>query len=141
MSDRQTLTTVEAMASFGSNLAGDLSAGDVVLLSGSLGAGKTTLARAIIAGFGWTDAIRSPTYNLIHTYKTTPPIMHADLYRVESAEGLGLEEFFGSHICLIEWPDRLHGALDGLANLWRIDIAFDGEGRTVRVDPPMPERE
>ena len=133
MPEQHTFTTEAEMTAFGANLVRSLGIGDVVLLSGPLGAGKTTLTRAMIRALGWQGQVRSPTYNLIHTYATAPPAMHADLYRVESAVGLGMEEYLDSHLCLIEWPDRLNGLLDGREGVTQIEIEFDGEGRTVIV--------
>jgi len=131
MQEQHTFQTEAEMPAFGANLVRSLGIGDVVLLSGPLGAGKTTVARAMIKALGWSGHVRSPTYNLIHTYPTTPPVMHADLYRVESAMGLGLEEFLDSHLCLIEWPDRLHGLLNGRKKVMTVDIEFSGDGRLV----------
>ncbi|HLK13623.1 MAG TPA: tRNA (adenosine(37)-N6)-threonylcarbamoyltransferase complex ATPase subunit type 1 TsaE [Fimbriimonadaceae bacterium] len=124
---------IEMMA-FGGRLARTLRAGDVVTLSGPLGAGKTTLARGFLLGLGWKGHVRSPTYNLIHTYPTDPPVMHADLYRLTSADGLGLEEFLDTHLCLIEWPDRLGDALKGRSGVTQVVIEFEGEGRRVMVE-------
>ena len=121
------------MTVFGAQLVRSLDAGNVVLLSGPLGAGKTTLARAMIRALGWNGQVRSPTYNLIHTYPTTPPVMHADLFRVVTAEGLGLEEFLDTHLCLIEWPDRLAGRLAGREGVVTVNIQFADQGRTVTV--------
>lgn len=93
----------------------------VVLLDGEMGAGKTTLVRAIAAELGVSDAVSSPTYGLVHEYRTAggAPVYHFDLYRLESpaeAAALGLFEYFDSgFLCLIEWPERLGEA--GLAAL------------------------
>ena len=76
----------------GASLASELQPGELVLLHGDLGAGKTTLVRGILEGLGWHGAVRSPTFSLLHLYPTQPPLAHADLYRVTSAEGIGLEE-------------------------------------------------
>lgn len=120
----------QAMLALGHELAEKFVAGDVVLLSGELGAGKTTLVRGILSGLGWKGEVRSPTFNLIQTYETAPPVLHADLYRLKSADGLGLEEESEGRLCLIEWPDRL-GAV--LAGTWQVEITFAGNGRNVSV--------
>ena len=133
MAEQRTLRTEADTAALGAELATKLCVGTIILLSGPLGAGKTTLTRAILRHLGWHGAVRSPTYNLIHTYPTTPPVMHADLYRVDSADGIGLEEFFDTHLCLIEWPDRLRGLLDGCPDVVRIELDFAEEGRIATL--------
>lgn len=124
---------VKALAA---DLAGRLSVGDVVLLEGELGAGKTTLVRALLVALGWKGAVRSPTFTLIQLYDTSPPVLHADLYRVTHAEGLGLEDELAHRVCLIEWPDRLGDWLDPAATL-RVELRILDEGRRrVTVTPP-----
>ncbi len=121
-----------AMRELGSELARLWKAGTLVLLIGELGAGKTTLVRGVLEGLGHVGAVRSPTFNLIQTYATDPPVMHADLYRLQAATGLGLEEYLDDHLCLIEWPDRLGDAFD-LSEAVTVQIDFEGEGRLVHL--------
>jgi tRNA threonylcarbamoyladenosine biosynthesis protein TsaE len=123
------------MRSLGSLFAQRWGAGDVVLLEGELGAGKTTLVRGVLEGLGYEYSVRSPTFNLIQTFPTHPPVVHSDLYRVQTYEGIGLEDYLDSHLCLIEWPDRAVGLVD-FDKCWRIRILFVGEGRTVEVIAP-----
>ncbi|MGY6628286.1 MAG: tRNA (adenosine(37)-N6)-threonylcarbamoyltransferase complex ATPase subunit type 1 TsaE [Oceanicaulis sp.] len=138
MSERRLhLAGPDDAASLGARIAAQLEAGDAVLLEGDLGAGKTTLARAVIAALtGETDA-PSPTYTLVQSYETHTGfgLLHADLYRLEDEDELdelGLDEALDHGAALIEWPDRL-GA-------WRpadrLDIRLvetgDG-GRDVRL--------
>ncbi|MBX7161118.1 MAG: tRNA (adenosine(37)-N6)-threonylcarbamoyltransferase complex ATPase subunit type 1 TsaE [Acidimicrobiia bacterium] len=86
-----------------------LLAGDVVLLDGPLGAGKTTFAREVAVGLGVTAAVTSPTYTLVHEYEASRglAVAHADLYRLETVaeiDDIGLEEFTGGrHVLLVEW--------------------------------------
>lgn len=99
--------------------------GDVLTLSGSLGAGKTTFARGFIQALMKEPVeVPSPTFTLVQTYDTTKgPVWHCDLYRLSKPQDsleLGLEEAFGSAICLIEWPERL----DGLLPASRLAISF-----------------
>ena len=97
----------------GALLADGLAVGDVISLSGPLGAGKSTLARAIIISANPNEAdIPSPTFSLVQTYEMADrtPLWHLDLYRIESPEDamqLGLDDAFVDAVCLIEWPDRL----------------------------------
>jgi len=123
------------MRAFGASLLPRLQAGDVVLLQGDLGAGKTTLVRGLLEGMGYSGAVRSPTFNLIQTFPTNPPVMHADLYRVKSYEGIGLEDYLDTHLCLIEWPDRAAGLVSP-EDCWRVSIEFDGEGRRIVISAP-----
>ena len=102
----------------------------MVLLYGELGAGKTTLVRGLLAGAGWEGAVRSPTFNLMQVYSTEPPILHADLYRLKSAAGIGLEDYLETHICLIEWPDRLEDVPEDAVV---VRIEFDGDGRQIEI--------
>jgi tRNA threonylcarbamoyladenosine biosynthesis protein TsaE len=98
------------MARVGAALAGVLRVGDVVALSGPLGAGKTTLVRAILAALGHGGEVPSPTFAIVQPYDTTSlPIAHADLYRIEQTtelDELGLEDQLLDGAILVEWPDR-----------------------------------
>src|SRR4051794_32622526 len=123
-------------------LAGELKPGDIVALSGDLGAGKTTLARAIIRALAGDETLEvpSPTFTLIQSYDTSRgPVVHADLYRVNDPEELrelGFEEASEAGIVLVEWPERAGSAL----NPDRLDIApppAPGEGaRPPRLSRP-----
>lgn len=102
-------------ARFASALAPRLGAGDVILLSGGLGSGKTHFARALIQArlqaAGISEDVPSPTFTLVQVYSDgETEIWHCDLYRLSGPEEvleLGLEEAFTNAICLVEWPDRL----------------------------------
>ncbi|MCK0141390.1 tRNA (adenosine(37)-N6)-threonylcarbamoyltransferase complex ATPase subunit type 1 TsaE [Aliiroseovarius sp. F20344] len=100
---------------FAAKLAGLLAPGDVILLSGGIGAGKTHFARALIqarlAQNGMIEDVPSPTFTLVQTYDDSIcEIWHSDLYRLthpDEIEELGLIDAFETAICLVEWPDRL----------------------------------
>lgn len=126
--------TEEAMRALGASLVASWSAGDLVLLQGELGAGKTTLVRGVLWALGWTEPVRSPTFNLLQVYPTEPPVLHADLYRLKGGglTGLGLEDYLDSHLCLVEWPERAEWP----AQAWLIQIERKGDARLVRVSPP-----
>jgi len=112
-------------------------AGDVVLLEGPLGAGKTTFVRGALKALGWFGDVRSPSFNLLQIYETEPQVAHADLYRVKSADGIGLEAYLDSHLCFIEWPDRF--SLLPHEACWKIQFEFlEGptEGRSVTLISP-----
>lgn len=107
------LDNAQATEDLGFAIAGRLRAGDVVALFGSLGAGKTTLARGILAGLGHAGDVASPTFPIVQTYQppdTRLPVWHVDLYRIERSgelEELGLDEALEEGVLLIEWPERL----------------------------------
>lgn len=119
------LTEPELVA-WGAQFASRLVAGDCVTLRGDLGAGKTTLVRAIAAALGVTEPITSPTYALVHEYAArSGKVVHVDLYRLERAEQLpqiGWHDFIGGPgIVLVEWPERAPEALP----VRRYEIALD----------------
>lgn len=104
--------SAEETRAFGVKLAAGLKEGDVLLLKGDLGAGKTCLVSGLSEGLGSKYEVNSPTFTLINEYKGGRlPLYHVDLYRLEKAfqiEGLGLDEYFdGDGVCAIEWPERL----------------------------------
>ncbi|MBM9596256.1 tRNA (adenosine(37)-N6)-threonylcarbamoyltransferase complex ATPase subunit type 1 TsaE [Roseitranquillus sediminis] len=131
------LSDADASAALARRLAPELRPGDVLLLGGEIGAGKTHFARALIrARLGRDEDVPSPTYTLVQTYDDgRAEIWHADLYRLsgpDEAFELGLDEAFATAICLVEWPDRLgtHVPADAL----RLDFAMlDRPGRRLRV--------
>lgn len=131
-------------ARLGSRLSPHLKAGDVLLLEGPIGAGKTSLARAIIqsrlAAMDRIEDVPSPTYTLVQTYDLGEvEIWHADLYRLgHSSElfELGLDDAFEAAIVLVEWPDRLGDLVPTSALKIRIDVDGDGRRVTFRTDDP-----
>lgn len=123
-----------ATARLGAAIAAPLCAGDVVALSGPLGAGKTTLARAIIAALTGRGEAPSPTFTLAETYETDDfTLWHFDLYRLEKAEEvweLGFEEALEG-VSLIEWPERIERMLP--AETLLIRLSMDGPARRALV--------
>ena len=101
------LAVTEAL---GARIAAGLGPGDAVALEGDLGAGKTTLARAILHALGVDETVPSPSFTLVQQYETARfPVRHYDLYRIEGAEEmneLGLDEALAEGAVLIEWPER-----------------------------------
>ena len=119
-------------------LAGTLQAGDVVLLSGDLGAGKTTFVRGLAQGLGIDPAdVSSPTFTLLHEYRGGRlTLYHADLYRLDqtATDDLGLEETgVRDGVLAIEWPDRLSHELAG-AKLVRLEVVNDAS-RRITIGP------
>jgi tRNA threonylcarbamoyladenosine biosynthesis protein TsaE len=119
--------TEEELRDWGVELGRSASAPLVVTLTGELGAGKTTLARAICRGYGVEEEVTSPTYALIHEYRAPrSAVFHIDLYRLDSAEqltNLGWDEVVSSRsLVLIEWPERAGSRLP--ANHLPIDLDY-----------------
>jgi tRNA threonylcarbamoyladenosine biosynthesis protein TsaE len=103
----------------GARLGRALRGGEVVLLSGELGAGKSVLARGVARALGSTSWRGSPTFNLIHEYSTQPRLFHIDAYRLcgEEVEELGIEELVGpDSVVVVEWADRAASFLHSLSS-------------------------
>lgn len=121
----------------GTALAGLLAPGDVVLLVGEVGAGKTTLTRAVARALGVRGPVTSPTFALAQSYAGRVPVLHIDAYRLGAAddEELGLLlDGAGEAVTLIEWPDSLAGALPAPRLVVRLDHA-GGDRRDIRLEP------
>lgn len=132
------LPSPDATADLARRLAADLSAGDVLLLEGGIGAGKTHFARALIQSLLVVpEDVPSPTFTLVQTYETrSGPLWHADLYRLTSAgeiEELGLADAFEEAICLVEWPDRLGEVRPGGALQLAFAIPEAEDARSVTL--------
>jgi tRNA threonylcarbamoyladenosine biosynthesis protein TsaE len=135
-----------ATEAFGRALAARLRPGDVVALSGALGAGKTVLARGVLRGLGHGGDVASPTFAIVVPYEppdTRLPAWHVDLYRIEEAaelDELGLDEALQEGVLLIEWPERL-------AELWpdtlKLALTVEPDGAralTAEVPPAWGAR-
>lgn len=131
-----TISTPEQMERFGHELAKQLRAGDLVLLEGNLGAGKTTLTRGIGEALGASGTVQSPTFVLARTHKTTlgPNLVHVDAYRLSSAVELDdLDIDYERSIVVIEWPrDFLDGILNQFLRV-KIDRGRDDDVRDVEL--------
>ena len=130
----------EETIALGERLAQSLPRGATVLLTGNLGAGKTTLAKGIVKGMhaAEPEEVSSPTFTLIHEYGTPPAVYHVDLYRLDSVRDvatLGLDELFDSSaLVLIEWGERF----PELMPPGHLEIrlrALDDDAREIEVTP------
>jgi len=132
---RVSLDRAETTESLGEALGHRLRPGDVVLLFGDLGAGKTTLVRGLHRGLGARGRVRSPSFTTLIEYAGDPPLHHFDLYRYEVAGPGFLTEFAewldGDGISVIEWAERLDPPL-GRDHL-RIALETEGEGRVAEL--------
>lgn len=135
MKRRITLSSPDNTAALAQALAAHLKAGDTLLLSGPIGAGKTTFARALIqerlSQAGLWEEVPSPSFTLVQTYNDgAAEIWHVDLYRLDGGaetSELGLDEAFRTAICLVEWPERLGPQVPDDALALSLEIGSESE--------------
>ena len=132
-----------ATEAFGASLAGVLRVGDVVALSGPLGAGKTSVARGLLRALGLAGEAPSPSFAIVQPYappEVRLPVLHVDLYRIDdpaALEELGLDEALGEAALLVEWPERAPG---WWADALRLTLVEEGDGRRLTADVPAAWR-
>ncbi len=140
------LADVEATERAGAQLAEVLAVGDVIALSGDLGAGKTSFVRGLIGALGMMGDVPSPSYGLIIPYEAPEvrlPVWHVDLYRLESPDELdelALDEARQENALLIEWPERMGARLWGDTLGLRLDIMETGGRNLTASLPPSWEK-
>jgi tRNA threonylcarbamoyladenosine biosynthesis protein TsaE len=128
---RITLPDEAATTAFAARLAHAMHPGLVIYLRGDLGAGKTTLVRALLQTLGYTGRVKSPTYTLVERYEVAGlHLRHFDLYRFRDAEeweSSGFrDEFDGQNVCLVEWPEQASGLLPPADISLTFEILQDG---------------
>ncbi|MEP6996293.1 MAG: tRNA (adenosine(37)-N6)-threonylcarbamoyltransferase complex ATPase subunit type 1 TsaE [Betaproteobacteria bacterium] len=133
---RKYLPDADATMRAGADLAPGLAGGMIVTLSGELGAGKTTLVRGLLRGLGWTGPVKSPTYTLVEHYPISSLYFyHFDFYRFDEPaewEDSGFAEYFRPDaLCVIEWPENVHGMLPPVDVALSLD--YQGEGRVLTL--------
>ena len=124
----------EETSEAGQSLAAELRAGDVLLIDGPLGAGKTAFVRGLAQGLGGDPGdVSSPTFTILQQYRATPMLYHADLYRLTPAEvaDLGLEETGLDGVLAVEWPDRWEARPDSAIQIAIEDLG--GANRTISI--------
>ena len=132
------LPDLAATAALARQLAPLLQTGDVLALSGELGAGKTSFARAVLHSLGVTGEVPSPTFTLVQSYELTQfTVSHFDLYRLTAAaelDELGWDDALASSLALVEWPERASARLPATA----LQLHFTTVGMGRRCDLTMP---
>lgn len=134
------LPDLDAMDRLGAEIARHLRPGDVIALSGGLGAGKTTLARVIIAELGHEGEVPSPSFAIIETYDPPSvrlPLVHADFYRLErpeEAQEIGLDDYRQGAALIAEWPEQAGGFAHEPSCL-SIRLESAEKGRIAIVEP------
>ncbi len=125
----------QATLEVGRELGALLRQGDKLALSGTLGAGKTTLARGILEGLGYGEEVPSPTFAIVQQYEppeTRIPVAHVDLYRIDDPEEipeLGLDDILDVGAMIVEWPDRMPDSFWHDALKFELEITGDDNRR------------
>jgi len=122
--------------SFAERIASTLKRGDIVLLRGDLGAGKTTLVKFVVASLGGADLVTSPTFTLLNEYKAKLPVYHFDMYRLKDGKEAieaGLDEILRNNdgVCFVEWPEKVSEILP--KNCKEITITTENQERVFEV--------
>jgi tRNA threonylcarbamoyladenosine biosynthesis protein TsaE len=136
--------SAEETVEIGRKLAGQLTAPVLLMLSGDLGAGKTTLTKGIISGLGAAreEDVTSPTFTLVHVFHNHVKVYHVDLYRIEGLrdlETLGLEDVFADPaVVIIEWSERFLLRTDWPRVIVRLEH-IEGDARSIKVSAETPQ--
>ncbi len=136
MSERHLLITVEETHRVARSLAADLRAGDVIALTGTLGAGKTHFSQGLVAGLGSEAAVTSPTFGIVHEYPDGRlPVCHFDFYRLEGDEELlelGWDDYLDRDgVVIVEWADRFPSFLPSHTQWWQLQHDEESGGRVL----------
>ncbi|NSW58566.1 MAG: tRNA (adenosine(37)-N6)-threonylcarbamoyltransferase complex ATPase subunit type 1 TsaE [Armatimonadetes bacterium] len=126
--------STEETESIGAALGAVLRAGDVIALTGELGAGKTCFVRGLARGIGVRDAVTSPTFILIREHRGDPGLCHADAYRLSSGaelEDLGLEDILSHSVFAVEWAERVADALP--PDRIEVHLEYEEDGRRITL--------
>ncbi|MCU1430274.1 MAG: tRNA threonylcarbamoyl adenosine modification protein YjeE [Actinomycetia bacterium] len=131
-----TLTTSAVQTrALGAALGAALRPGDVIVLAGDLGAGKTTFAQGVAAALGVDEPVVSPTFTIVREYDARIPLVHVDVYRLENLgelHDLGFEELVdGNRVTLVEWGDVVAQALPNERLVVRLELGDDDDERIV----------
>ena len=135
---RISIKGVDEMRELGLELAAALEPGDIIAMVGNLGTGKTTLSKYIAEGLGVTEALSSPTFNIVKEYRSRRlPLFHFDVYRLSSGDDLvdiGAEDYlYGDGVCLIEWADIVADILPEETIVIRLEYGENEGAREVTI--------
>ncbi|MBD5806976.1 tRNA (adenosine(37)-N6)-threonylcarbamoyltransferase complex ATPase subunit type 1 TsaE [Lactobacillus sp. 0.1XD8-4] len=137
--EKLTMTSREKTIDLGEKIGQQLVAGDVLVLDGDLGAGKTTFTKGLAKGLEIPDIIKSPTFTIIHEYQDGRlPLYHMDAYRLENggAEDLGLEEYFdGDGVSVVEWAEFVEDELPADFLAIHFKRTGDDDTRVLEFEP------
>lgn len=128
----------DELMAYGYRLGRKLQAGDVLVLTGNLGAGKTTLTKGIAKGLDIDQMIKSPTYTIVREYEGRLPLYHLDVYRIgNDPDSIDLDDFlYGDGVAVIEWGELLEEDL--LGDYLEIIITPSGDGRDIELQSNGP---
>jgi len=135
-----------ASEAFGAALAGCVVPGDVITLSGPLGAGKTSIARGLLAALGLAGEAPSPSFAIVQPYappEVSLPVLHVDLYRIDDPrelDELGLDEARSDSVTLIEWPEHASGRWPDALALTLAPLPDGARSLTAKVPPAWEAR-
>lgn len=144
-----TTKTTEEMIALGEKIASKINGGDIILLQGEMGAGKTTMTKGIAKGLGITDEIVSPTFTLMNVYNVVKSqksnvksLIHIDTYRLESEDNLieiGVEDYLGQAdtITIIEWPEKITTLLKNKKTIEISIVKQDNNSREISITPDI----
>jgi tRNA threonylcarbamoyladenosine biosynthesis protein TsaE len=111
--------------------------GDLVVLTGELGAGKTTFAKGIARALGVRDAVTSPSFTIVQEYEGPTPMAHVDVYRLDRVQELhdiGFEELLDGRVVVVEWGEMVEPLLPGRRVEVRLAMGADPDARTIEID-------
>ena len=136
-----TTNAPEETESVAAALAGVLRRGDLVVLSGELGAGKTTFVKGVARALGVVEPVTSPTFTIVQEYDARVPIAHVDVYRLrrmQELHDLGFEELLDGRVVLVEWGDTIEPALPPDRVEVHLGLTDDPDSRTIEIKARGP---
>jgi tRNA threonylcarbamoyladenosine biosynthesis protein TsaE len=138
MTLRTTTHDANETHALGRRLGGVLRAGDVVVLDGELGTGKTVVAKGIAVALGVTEPVVSPTFTVVREYVAVPPLVHVDVYRLDHLQelhDLGFDDLVGGEaVTLVEWGERVSAALPSDRLRVLLEAGDDDDERVVSIE-------